>query len=30
MIKHAWHFCDALVFGVEVLCRDFLTAYFTP
>nr|WP_231564225.1 DUF3265 domain-containing protein [Vibrio sp. ZOR0018] len=29
-IQHAWHFCFALVFGVEVLCRGLVIACFTP
>ncbi|EGR3456595.1 DUF3265 domain-containing protein [Vibrio parahaemolyticus] len=29
-IQHAWHFCHALVFGVEVLCGGLVNACFTP
>ncbi|EKP4406997.1 DUF3265 domain-containing protein [Vibrio parahaemolyticus] len=30
MIQHAWHFCYALVFGVEVPCSSLVIACFTP
>ncbi|HCE2154853.1 TPA: DUF3265 domain-containing protein [Vibrio parahaemolyticus] len=30
MIQHAWHFCYALLFGVEVQCRRLVIACFTP
>ncbi|HCG7314972.1 TPA: DUF3265 domain-containing protein [Vibrio parahaemolyticus] len=29
-IQHAWHFCYALVFGVEVPCRNIGIVCFTP
>ncbi|HAS6213139.1 TPA: DUF3265 domain-containing protein [Vibrio vulnificus] len=29
-IQHAWHFCYALDFGVEVLCGGLVIACFTP
>nr|WP_250155812.1 MULTISPECIES: DUF3265 domain-containing protein [Vibrio harveyi group] len=30
VIQHAWHFCHALAFGVEVLCGGLVIACFTP
>ncbi|MCQ6492796.1 DUF3265 domain-containing protein [Vibrio parahaemolyticus] len=30
VIQHAWHFCYAVVFGVEVPCGSFVIACFTP
>ncbi|EKB7282015.1 DUF3265 domain-containing protein [Vibrio parahaemolyticus] len=30
VIQHAWHFCHALAFGVEVLCSGLVNACFTP
>ncbi|MCG6508164.1 DUF3265 domain-containing protein, partial [Vibrio parahaemolyticus] len=29
-IQHAWHFCYAFDFGVEVPCSSFSIASFTP
>ncbi|HCG8254125.1 TPA: DUF3265 domain-containing protein [Vibrio parahaemolyticus] len=29
-IQHAWHFCYAADFGVEVLCGGLVIACFTP
>ncbi|EPS7346114.1 hypothetical protein ACVHGP_004540 [Vibrio parahaemolyticus] len=29
-IQHAWHFCYALDFGVEVLCGGLVIVCFTP
>ncbi|HCG7131751.1 TPA: DUF3265 domain-containing protein [Vibrio parahaemolyticus] len=29
-IQHAWHFCYAFDFGVEVLCSGLVIACFTP
>ncbi|MCR9553715.1 DUF3265 domain-containing protein [Vibrio sp. RM-41-2B] len=30
MIRNAWHFCYALRFVVEVVCRSFGIALLTP
>ncbi|AVF95417.1 DUF3265 domain-containing protein [Vibrio diabolicus] len=30
MIRHAWHFCYALVLVVKVVCGDFSIACLTP
>ncbi|MBY8220683.1 DUF3265 domain-containing protein [Vibrio fluvialis] len=30
MIRHAWHFCHALVLVVKVVCGSFSIALLTP
>ncbi|ELE6601127.1 DUF3265 domain-containing protein [Vibrio alginolyticus] len=30
MIRHAWHFCHALVLVVKVVCGSFVIACLTP
>ncbi|HCH3381927.1 TPA: DUF3265 domain-containing protein [Vibrio parahaemolyticus] len=30
MIRHAWHFCYALILVVKVLCGGFAIACLTP